>query len=82
MNKQEIFELVINNIREVLPELEGHSFQPMDQLVNLGANSVDRVEIILMTMEELELRIPRVELSGANNIGELVEVLYEKLQTV
>ncbi|MUL34706.1 acyl carrier protein [Priestia megaterium] len=81
MKKQEIFELVVNNICEVLPELEVHSFKPADQLVSLGANSVDRVEIVLMTMEALELRIPRVELSGVNNIGELVEVLYDKLQT-
>ncbi|TKI55281.1 acyl carrier protein [Brevibacillus antibioticus] len=81
MTKQEIFEVVIRNTREVLPELEGHTFQPTDQLANLGANSVDRAEIVMITIEELDLKIPRVELSTAKNIGELVEVLYGKLQT-
>ncbi|WP_338551791.1 acyl carrier protein [Paenibacillus sp. KS-LC4] len=81
MTKQEIFEVVVSNVREVLPELEDHSFQPTDQLVNLGANSVDRAEIVMMIIEELNLRVPLVELSTAKNIGELVEVLYGKLQT-
>ncbi|MFS0873154.1 acyl carrier protein [Paenibacillus xylanilyticus] len=81
MTKQEIFEVVVRNTCEVLPELEGHTFQPTDQLANLGANSVDRAEIVMMTIEELDLKIPRVELSTAKNIGELVEVLYGKLQT-
>lgn len=81
MTKQEIFEVVVRNTREVLPELEGYTFQPTDQLANLGANSVDRAEIVMIIIEELDLKIPLVELSTAKNIGELVEVLYGKLQT-
>lgn len=73
-----IFELVTRHAREVVPELEAHAFQPTDRLADLGANSVDRAEIVMMTMEALGLRIPRVELFGARNIGELVEVIFEK----
>ncbi|ADP32228.1 acyl carrier protein [Bacillus atrophaeus] len=82
MNKQRIFEVLVTNICEVLPELDGHRFEPDDRLVELGADSVDRAEIITMVLEELSLNIPRVELSGVKNIGELTEVLYEKVQSV
>jgi polyketide biosynthesis acyl carrier protein len=82
MNKQEIFQIVINNTLEVLPDLEGHNFQYTDKLVDLGANSIDRAEIVAMTMEALNLQIPRVELAGVKNIGELVEVLHEKMQSI
>ncbi|BBB93460.1 MAG TPA: acyl carrier protein [Methylomusa anaerophila] len=78
MNKEDIFKLVVQNIYEVIPELEGHDIQPGDRLTELGANSVDRAEIVGMTMEALALQIPRVELFGAKNIGELVDVLYAK----
>jgi polyketide biosynthesis acyl carrier protein len=78
MNRTDIFELVVHHICEVIPELEDHSFKPSDRLVELGANSVDRAEIVSMTLESLSLQIPRVELLGPKNIGELVDVLYEK----
>ncbi|MEC3638613.1 acyl carrier protein [Bacillus halotolerans] len=81
MNKQKVFEVLITNICEVLPELDGHRFEPEDRLADLGADSVDRAEIITMVLEDLSLKIPRVELSGVNNIGELAEVLYGKVQS-
>ncbi|ASB60984.1 poly(3-hydroxyalkanoate) depolymerase [Bacillus sp. A053] len=81
MDKQRIFEVLITNICEVLPELDEHRFEPEDQLVELGADSVDRAEIITMVLEDLSLKIPRIELSGVKNIGELAEVLYDKVQS-
>ena len=82
MNKEKIFELIQDHTREVIPELENHAFQRTDRLVDLGANSVDRAEIITMTMEALSLQIPRVELFGATNLGELADVLYEKSRSI
>lgn len=82
MSKEELLTLVISQICEVLPELSGHSFQPSDRLTDLGANSLDRTEIVMMVMEALSLQIPRVELFGARNIGELVDVLHSKLESV
>ncbi|MWV45365.1 acyl carrier protein [Paenibacillus sp. HJL G12] len=81
MNTNELFQIIVSHTREVLPELQDHPIQPEDRLADLGANSVDRAEIIMMTMDTLSLRIPSVELFGVNNIGELAEVLYAKLQT-
>jgi polyketide biosynthesis acyl carrier protein len=82
MNKESIFETIGRIICEVLPELEGHVFQPDDRLIDLGANSIDRAEIVTMTLEALSLPISRVELSEAKSIGELARILYEKSQTI
>jgi polyketide biosynthesis acyl carrier protein len=82
MNKDAIFETIVSIICEVIPELEGHAFQPDDRLVDLGANSIDRAEIVTMALETLSLSIARVELSEAKNIGELVGILYAKSQAV
>ncbi|KAG0323227.1 hypothetical protein BGZ97_011759 [Linnemannia gamsii] len=79
MNQEEIFQLIIRHTQEVLPGLEQHSFQHSDQLQDLGANSVDRAEIVMLVLDSLSLKIPRVETFGPNNIGELADLLHAKL---
>ncbi len=80
MNKEEILEVIANHSSEVVQDLMGHNFKNSDRLSDLGAHSVDRADIIQMTMESLSLQLPRIEFHGANNIGELVDIFYEKLQ--
>jgi len=77
-DKAQILKTIIENACEVLPHLEEHNFQPDDALKNLGANSIDRSEIVMMTLESLSLNIPLVEMAAAENIGELSEIIYEK----
>ena len=79
--RQQIFELIVSHTREVLPELVRHDFGPEDRLENLGANSVDRAEIVMLVLESLRLRIPRVETIGPRNIGELTDLLDRKLRS-
>ncbi|GGR19786.1 acyl carrier protein [Streptomyces netropsis] len=75
---QEVFDLVVKHTCEVMPELDGHTFVATDSLRDLGANSMDRAEIIMMTLESLSVTIPLVELAGANNIGELAKLIHDK----
>jgi polyketide biosynthesis acyl carrier protein len=79
MNKEDIFKLIIQHCCNIIPALIDHNFQRSDRLKDLGANSLDRAEIIDTIMETLSLKISRVEVFGAKNIGELADILYEKL---
>jgi polyketide biosynthesis acyl carrier protein len=45
---------------------------------DLGANSIDRMDIVTQTMEDLAIKIPLVELAKVQNIQELVDLLYEQ----
>ncbi|WP_313918038.1 acyl carrier protein [Tahibacter sp.] len=81
MNKQRIIEIVGAHAAEVLPNLADHRFADDDRLQDLGANSVDRAEILNMVLDSLSLAIPRVELFGPRNIGELADLLLRKLQS-
>ncbi|MFJ8229742.1 acyl carrier protein [Streptomyces sp. NPDC094448] len=78
MPDQDVFALIVEHTREVIPELEEHPFQPAESLRDLGANSIDRAEIIMMTLQSLSLSIPLVELAQAQNIGELAELIHGK----
>jgi polyketide biosynthesis acyl carrier protein len=79
MNKEEIVAIIARHAREVIPGLQGHSFQATDALKDLGANSIDRSEIVMMTLESLSLNIPLIEIARAGNIGELASILHAKL---
>jgi polyketide biosynthesis acyl carrier protein len=79
MNKNRILQLIAQHTREILPGLEAHEFAESDRLADLGANSVDRAEIAMMVQESLSLVVPRVELFGPKNIGELAELFLRKV---
>lgn len=78
MNKQDVFDIIARYTREVVPGLENYPFQFTDSLKELGANSIDRSEILMLTMETLSLTIPLIEFAGAQNIGELAELFCDK----
>ncbi|NEO53137.1 MAG: acyl carrier protein [Okeania sp. SIO3B5] len=82
MNKEQIFNIIKRYTCEIAPELEKVPIAPTDSLKNLGIDSVNRAEIIMMVMEELSLNIPRIELAGSKNIGELADIFAEKLEKV
>jgi polyketide biosynthesis acyl carrier protein len=78
VNTDKIFELVERCTLEILPELALHQFSRHDRLSDLGANSIDRAEIITLVLESISLDIPRSELVAPKNLGELADLLYQK----
>ncbi|MBV7337988.1 acyl carrier protein [Chloroflexi bacterium TSY] len=81
MTQDEVFTVVKKNIREVLYDLNTDEIPMEASLKDLGANSLDRADITVMCMEELELKIPMVEFGGLTNIQGLVELLTQKVNT-
>ena len=78
MVKNEIYDVVVRHTREVIPELEAHTFSDADKFRDIGANSIDKAEIISLTLETLALDIPLPELFFVQNLSELADVLYER----
>jgi polyketide biosynthesis acyl carrier protein len=76
--KNEILKLIKENLVEIMPELEGVEISNDETLVDLGANSIDRGELITLTLERLELDISRIEFVSAQTIGELADLIVEK----
>jgi polyketide biosynthesis acyl carrier protein len=72
-------EVLYQHTREVIPDLASHDFKGSDSLRALGANSVDRAEIVMMTLETLALNVPMVELAKAENLDELARLIAAKM---
>jgi polyketide biosynthesis acyl carrier protein len=80
MTRVELLEIIARHAKEILPGLDAHQFVASDRLVDLGANSVDRAEITMLVQESLGLSVPRVELFGPRNVGELADLFLKKLE--
>ena len=81
MTKDDILDIIKESIREILPDITEEKIEVDKNLKNLGANSIDRVEIITMVMEELGINIPLLEFGEVKNIMGMVELFYSKMES-
>lgn len=77
MEKNEIFEIVKTNAVEILEDQGLNNIQLHESLKDHGANSIDRMDIVIKSMEDVGVKIPLVELGKVRDIQGLVDVLFE-----
>lgn len=58
--------------KDVVPEVDLTRFTADRRLADLGCNSIDRAEILTVTMDRLGVVIPSTELHSELRIGDLV----------
>lgn len=80
--RSEVFNVIRENLLEIIPDLEGQEISGDESLVALGANSIDRGELITLTLERLGMDLPRIQFAGAQTINELVDLIIQKKQPV
>ncbi len=79
MKKDEVFTLVKQEILKVLPLVNEQQIVAEKRLVDLGANSIDRSEIVINCMTILNVKLEPMTLASLKNIGELWEALYQTI---
>ena len=77
MTKEHILAVVQKHLMATVDGLTAEQIEPSKSMKDLGANSLDVVEIVSVSMRELKVKVPRSELSKLTNIGGLVDMLYE-----
>jgi polyketide biosynthesis acyl carrier protein len=75
VSSSQVFEIVKGHVLEVLPDLAPGQVTPERSLSELGANSVDRMEVVSLSLQSLGLDIPLMSFAGVSDIGGLVDVL-------
>ena len=79
MNKQQIFEVIKKNVLEILPEIDPAHIVPESSLRDLGANSIDRADILIQSLEMLKLKFPLHEMGAARNLQGLIDIFDAKM---
>jgi acyl carrier protein len=80
MTREDVLEVVTRHLVDTIEELEGVEIDPAKSMKDLGANSLDIVEVVSCSMRELKVKVPRSELNKLENIHQLVDLLYKTVQ--
>jgi len=80
MTREDVLEVVTRHLVDTIEELEGVEIDPAKSMKDLGANSLDIVEVVSCSMRELKVKVPRSELNKLENINQLVELLHTSVQ--
>lgn len=80
MTKEQVLAVVRKHIVDTLDDVDEAQIEPGKSMKDIGANSLDIVEIVSSSMRELKVKVPRSELAKLQNIGELVDLLHNILE--
>ena len=74
-----VFDVVRKHLTDICEDIDPASVTREASMKDLGASSLDIVEVVSCSMRELRVRIPRSELSKLTNIGGLVDLLHQSV---
>jgi acyl carrier protein len=77
MTREQILSVVTKHLVDALDDLDPAAIDTSQSMKDLGANSLDIVEVVSRTMRELKIKVPRSELAKLTNIDALVDLLYQ-----
>lgn len=77
LQETDVLDTLTHNAVKVMPELQPADLVTDTSLADLGCNSIDRADIVSMTMDELGVVVPVTELYSGQRIGELVELFVK-----
>ena len=80
MSREDVLEVVKRHLVDTIEELEGVEIDPVKSMKDLGANSLDIVEVVSCSMRELKVKVPRSELNTLESIEQLVDILHKAVE--
>ena len=64
VTREAVLDVVKRHLVDTIEELEGVEIDPSKSMKDLGANSLDIVEVVSCSMRELKVKVPRAELKA------------------
>ena len=80
MTRQDILDVVKKHMADVIDGVDADAVDSSKSMKELGANSLDIVEVVSCSMRELRVKVPRSELSKLTTIDGLVDLLHETVK--
>ena len=80
MTREDVFEVVKKNIMDTVEDVGEEQIDPTRSMVDLGASSLDIVEVVSCSMRDLKVKVPREELMKLETMDGLVDLLYAAAQ--
>jgi acyl carrier protein len=80
VEREEIASVVRKHLVNVVGDLKASEIDMSRSMKDLGATSLDMVEVVSLTMRELKVKVPRSGLGTLTNMNGLVDLLYGSMQ--
>lgn len=75
MTEQEIFAVLRRHLLDVLPDLDEGRIQLDRSMKDLGANSIDRMDVVIGVQDELGVNVPAAAMKDVHDLRSLVTAL-------
>ena len=76
MTRDHVKTVVLKHLVQAVDTLDETKVDTAMSMKDLGANSLDIVEVVSAAMRELKIKIPRAELAKLTNVDQLVDLLH------
>ena len=76
VSREQVLQVVKKHVLSTVDSLPEAQFDPAKSMKDLGANSLDMVEVVSCAMRELKIKVPRAELSKLTNVDGLIDLLH------
>lgn len=73
MDKEQVVAVIKKHILENLEDVKEEEIDITKSMKDYGANSLDIIEVVSCSMRELQIKIPRSELTDIENIEQLAD---------
>jgi acyl carrier protein len=80
VEREEIASIVRKHLIDVVVDLKESDIDMSRSMKEMGATSLDMVEVVSLTMRELKVKVPRSQLSKLTNMDGLVDLLHVSMQ--
>lgn len=77
MQRDEIFSVIKQNIYEILEDARGKEIHEEILIREVGLDSLEAVEIISLSMKQLNIKIPLKALSDIKTIKQLIDLFVQ-----
>jgi polyketide biosynthesis acyl carrier protein len=79
-NRARIVEVIRGNIIKNIEDINEEDIDLSRSMKDYGANSLDIIEVVSCSMRELNLKIPRSELTEIKSIDELADKFLQYME--
>ncbi len=76
MNREAVKAVVVKHLTAAVDTLDPAKIDTQMSMKDMGANSLDIVEVVSAAMRELKIKVPRSELSKLTNVDQLIDLLH------
>ena len=75
MNRDHVKTVVVKHLVQAVDTLDPNKIDTAMSMKDMGANSLDIVEVVSAAMRELKIKVPRSELTDINNIDVVAPIV-------